>query len=164
GAIKYPVLELDVIPDDKLRKVVDKFRPLVEKRGIVFVSFNNEVLRVPQACALAQIDWDSANEKAGLKSGGLKNPREKRGGCRLAVGARDHQIVPSTEERLFQGFGKGKIVKLAVEHGFDGGISAHHGIADDDYISRRRDILWVEALRNRNALVLQEGRHRGIDV
>ena len=58
-------------------------------------------------------------------------------------------------EELFEGLRKRKIVKLAVQHGFHGGISAHHGIADDNEIRRgislgRKPLVTVMPLPDKN--------------
>ena len=147
-AIDIRMIELDVVHDDEFGKVVDKFRPLVEKGGVVFVTLNNEMFRVSEARALAEVFGDASDQIAGLKPGALKDPGQKRRGGGFAVGAGDDQIVPSAQEELLEGLGKRKIVQLAVEHGFHRGISARHGVADDDEV-RRGYVVRAEALGNR---------------
>ena len=51
------VVKLDVVDDDGLRKVMKEFGALVEKGGVVFVSFENEILRIAKGCALAPDLW-----------------------------------------------------------------------------------------------------------
>ena len=109
------------------------------------------MLRVSQARTLAKVSRDASDKVAGFKPGAFKDPSEERGGCRLAVSARDHQIMAAAQEELFEGLRKRKIVKLAVQHGFYRGISAHHGIADDNEV-RPRYIARSKTLGDRDAL------------
>ena len=40
------VIELDVVHDHELREVMNELRALVEKRAVVFVAFDDEILRI----------------------------------------------------------------------------------------------------------------------
>ena len=45
-AVDVGVVELDVVHDHEFGEVVDEFRAFVEEGGVVFVAFDNEILRV----------------------------------------------------------------------------------------------------------------------
>ena len=49
------VVELDVVDHEQLGQVMDELRALVEKRGVVFVALDHEMLRVVEERALAKI-------------------------------------------------------------------------------------------------------------
>ena len=78
------------------------------------------------------------------------------------MGAGDHEVVSSAEEKLFQDFREREVEKLAVEHGFHSGISARHGVADDNDI-RGGDILGTEPFDDGHAFGGEERGHRRID-
>ena len=55
------VVKLDIIDDDGLGKVMKEFGPFVEKGRVVFVSFENEIVRIAKGRALRQVSGDPAD-------------------------------------------------------------------------------------------------------
>ena len=157
------MVELHVVHDHQLGEVMNELRTFVEEGRVVFIAFDNEMLRVAQAGALAEIRGNAADQVSGGFSSGFKYPSQQRRGGGFAMRAGDDEIMASTEEKLLQRFGKGKIKELAVENRFHGGVAARHGIADDDEV-RGGDILRTEPRCDFHALGFQECGHRGVDV
>ena len=162
-AVDVCMVELDVVHDDEFRQVVDEFRTLVEEGCVVFVAFDDEILRVPQTGSLSEIRRDATNEVAGFESSGFKNPRQNRGGRRFAMGAGHNQIVPPAENEMPQRLGHREVEQLAVQNGLHSGIAARHGVPDHDQI-RRWDVIRLEAFCDGDALGFQKSGHRRIDI
>ena len=99
-AVDVSMVELDVINNDELGQVVDKFRALVEEGGVVFVAFNDEILRVPQTGALSKVRWNASNQVSWGETGRFKYPGQNRGRRGFAVCAGDNQIVSATENEV----------------------------------------------------------------
>ena len=57
------VIELNVREDQRVRKVVQKLRALVEEGGVVFVAFNDEGARGTQLKAGAEVLRNAADEE-----------------------------------------------------------------------------------------------------
>ena len=68
-----------------------ELRPLVEKRRVVFVSFDDKPFAVGEARALAQIVRDAADEIARIQAVVLENPGQQRCRRRFSVRARHDQ-------------------------------------------------------------------------
>ena len=94
------MVELDVVNNDELRQVVDKFRALVEEGGVVFVAFNDEILRVPQTGSLSKVRWNASNQVSRGETGRFKDPRQNRGRRGFAVCAGNNQIVSATKNEV----------------------------------------------------------------
>ena len=158
------VVELDIVHDEQLGQVVDEFAALVKKGGVVFVTFEDEILRIPEAAALAEIAGYAADEPRWREAGRFENPGEQRCGRCFAVRAGDDQVVASAQEEKFQRFGQRVIEQLAVEDGLHLGIAAGHGIADDHKVGVGRDVLRTEPFADGDALAFEESGHRRIDI
>jgi hypothetical protein len=76
------MVELDVVYDDQFGKVMNKFRPLVEERGVVFVPLENEMLGVSKGGPLAEVFRNAPDKITGLEPA-LEDPREERRGVAL---------------------------------------------------------------------------------
>ena len=88
--INIRVIEFERSENQFVRMVVQKFRPVIEECGIVFVAFDDEFFAAAEpVAAIAKIRGHAANQKIGTPPGDLKNPGEHRGGGGFAVGARD---------------------------------------------------------------------------
>ena len=141
----------------QLRQVVDELRALVEKRGVVFVALDDEILRVVEARALPEIRRHAADHVARLAI----RPRsriqvEQRGRGRFPVRAGDDEIVPAAQEKLLQHLRQREVVELAVEHRFDFRIAALDRVADHDDLGVGRNIFRAITLGQRDALGLEE--------
>ena len=89
------VIEFNVGEDDCVRKVMEKFWPLVKEGGVVLVAFHDESAGGPQLKAGAEIFSDTADEEGWLKRGivtcgHLEDPGQHAGGGGFAVSAGDH--------------------------------------------------------------------------
>src|ERR1700709_597161 len=92
------VIELDIIHDYQLRQVMNELRPLVEKRGVVFVAFDHKKLRIVEERALSEIFRKAADHVTRIESGNLHDPGQQRGRGRFSVRAGDYKIVATTEK------------------------------------------------------------------
>src|SRR5438034_6073150 len=97
---------------------MNEFGPLVEKRGVVLVAFDDKIFRSVQARAFAEIFRNATDQVTGLASGLVHDPREQRRRRRLSVRTGDDEIVTSAQEMILQNFWKGYVKQLAVQHGF----------------------------------------------
>ena len=113
------VIELDIVHDDQLGQVVNELRALVEKRRVVFVALDDEMLRVPQTRALAEVGRNSADQISRRQARTLKDPRQQRRRGGFSMRAGHDQIVPAAQKKLLQRFWKRKIIQLAVEDVLD---------------------------------------------
>src|SRR5213592_2706594 len=110
------MVELDIVYDHHFRKIMNEFGALIEKRGVVLVTFNNEVLGIVQARALTEIFRQSANEITGLASGFLHNPgKQRRSGC-FAVRSRDYEVVTAPQKIIFQNFRQGEVKQFSIQY------------------------------------------------
>src|SRR5580704_6170226 len=100
--IDVSMVKLDVIDDYGLRKVMKEFSALVEKRGIVLVSFNNEIARITKSCALAQISGDSTNQETRVAARFAEEPSHECGRRRFPVRPRNNNIAFALEKKILQ--------------------------------------------------------------
>src|SRR3984957_20624110 len=110
------VIEFEVVDDDYFRKVMDKFAPLVEKGGVVFVPLDDEPWTFREARAFAEIIGNAADEKARLQPVMLEHPRQQRGGGGLAVRTTDHERTFAANEEFLQQFRQRAITHFLVQH------------------------------------------------
>src|SRR5678815_3809510 len=73
------------------RRVMHEFRALVEERGVVFIGFDDEERRFPDARGNPEILRHAADQEAGLESRVLEYPGDHRSRRRFAVRAGDRQ-------------------------------------------------------------------------
>ena len=141
------VVELDVGEDERVGKVVQELRTLVEEGGVVFVAFDDEGARGAQLKAGAEVFCNAADEERRLKRrcfarGRLVDPRQHAGGGGFAVRSGDDERLAAGEKLFAQQRGHGGEGNALVEHALDFRIAARERIADDDEIRlRARDSL-----------------------
>ena len=97
---------------------MNELRALIEKGGVVFVSFDDEILRIVEARALPEIFRDAADHVTRIEFAPGHDPGEQRGRGRLSVRAGDDEIVPAAQEKLLQHFRERGVVKLPVQDRF----------------------------------------------
>ena len=87
-------------------------------------------------------------------------------GCRsrLAVCAADHQGEPTRQEEVAQELGQMGVGKCRVQGGLELDVAARHGIADDDKIRRRQEMVRIEAGKQVDALIPEEVAHGRIHM
>lgn len=71
------VIELEVVDDGDFGEVVDELGALVEKGGVVLIAFDDEPGGISEACALAEIAGDAADEERGVEAGVFEDPGEE---------------------------------------------------------------------------------------
>jgi len=160
------VVELQIVEHRDVRRVVDEFAALVEKRAVVLVALDHErIVEHAEVVAHRRIDGHAADQKTGIAPRGAQQVRGERGRGRLSVRAADDDIAPQLEHRLVQeGRQRGKRQAARVEQPLDLGIAAAHGVADHDQIGceffePRR----IVALVQRDAGLGEHRAHRRID-
>ncbi len=119
------VVEFRIVQHGGTRTVMHEFGAFVEKRGVVFVGFDNEkrrlavrvlARRLRQAGGNAEIFQYAANKEARCESGIFQNPREHRRGGRFAVRPR-HAEYPMMVQHVFrQPLRTGNIRQPAVQN------------------------------------------------
>jgi hypothetical protein len=158
------VVKLDIVDDHGFGKVMEKFGPFIKKGRVVFVSFEDEIVRTAEGRALRQVSSDATDQKARVAGRFAKNPGDQRGGCGFSMRSRDHDIGFALQKEILERLRKRSIRKLSIQNRFKLRISATKSVPDDDQIHLWRDIFWSESARNFYSLRLEERGHWGIDV
>ena len=158
------MIKLDVVDHHAFRQVVEEFRALVEEGRVVFVALEDGEFRFSEARAAAEVFRQAADHESGIFSGIFKQPGKHRRCGGLAVGAGNDEVSFAAKKVLLHHFGQGMVEQFAVEGGLGFGVSARNCVADDHHIGIGRDVLFVIAFGDRNALVAQEIRHRRVDI
>src|ERR1700686_1820268 len=96
------VVKLDIIDDNGLGKIMEKFGPFVEKGCVLFVSFEDEIVRIAKGRALPQVSCDAADKKTGVARSFAKDPGDQRGRCRLSMRSSDHDIGFALEKEILK--------------------------------------------------------------
>ena len=135
------VVELDVGEDERVGKVVEELRTLVEEGGVVLVAFDDEGARGAQLEAGAEVFCDAADEERRLERGilargDLVNPRQHAGGGGFAVGSGDDERLAADEKLFAQQRGHRGEGNALVEDALDFRVAARERVADDDEIGR----------------------------
>src|SRR4051812_7447545 len=68
------VIELEIVDDRDFGQVMNELAALVEKRGVIFVAFDDEPFAVGEARALAEIVRNAPDEIARIQTVVFKNP------------------------------------------------------------------------------------------
>ncbi len=118
--------------------VVNELRALVEERGVVFVCLDDEEWVAAQARTRAEVRRHTTNEKTGIETGGLQQPRKDGGRCRLAMRAGHAQHPAIAQHLRCEPFRPGNIGNAAFEQCLDDRLPAHHHVAHHDDIGRGR--------------------------
>ena len=92
------------------------------------------------------------------------DPGQYRRGGSLPVGAGHDQIMTAAQKIIFQDFRQREIKKLAVQDGFDLGITALDGIADDYHVGIAGNVFSAIAGMQFNTTLFQKSGHRRINV
>src|SRR5256885_9612091 len=96
------VVKLQIVDNRDLRQVMNELAPLVEKRGVVFVPFDDDPFAVGKPRALAEIIWNSADEVARSQPVVLQDPGEQRRRSGLAVRAGYDDGTFAADEQFLQ--------------------------------------------------------------
>jgi hypothetical protein len=68
------VVELNVIDNHCFREVMEKLRAFIEERGVVFITFNHEILGICERCPLSKVIRYTADQKTRVKARLAKEP------------------------------------------------------------------------------------------
>ena len=159
------VIEFDVVDDQSVGPVVQKFRTLVEECRVVLVAFYDELGALSQLEILVEIEGNAANDHARIASRGLEHPGHERSGGRFPVRAGDDNRVFPFDEELVNRLGHRCVRQVHLQRRFSFRIRARSGIADDHQIGPKRlQMLARIPFENRDAETLEVCRHRRIDV
>ncbi len=158
------VVELDIVQDRRSRSVVHHLRPLVEKRRVVLVSLDDEVLSRPQPCRHSKVRGYAANEESGRKPGVFQDPCKHRRSGRLPVRAR-HRGDPSARQGMVREPLRARDVSVStVQDGLNQWIASTHNVADYPEIRLQSKLIGAVSLDEFNTLTCQLRAHRWIDV
>src|SRR5262249_10073946 len=135
--VNVRVIELDVVDDGDVRKVLEKLGRLVEKGAVVLVALDDEVRPRPQAVAGprgGEVPSNAAYEHARVSPGVGQHPADQRGGRRLAVGAGDDNGASTPEKCVAKGLGKRAVAYLPVENLLELDVAPGNGVSNNDKI------------------------------
>ena len=158
------VIELEVIQNRSFWVVMNKLGTLVEKSGVVFVSFDHKKPGIGQTGGSSEILRHATDKKARVLAGCLQDPRQHGGGGRFAVGAGDCEHPLSLQYVFCQPLRAGGIRLPTVEDFFDQGGAAGDDVADHPQVGLQADLLGAVTFDQRNALRLELAAHRRIDI
>ena len=71
------MIKLDIVDYDRFGQVMQKFRPLIKKSGIVLISFNDEVIGIAKSRPFRQILGNPTDQKTGIAISTFEYPREQ---------------------------------------------------------------------------------------
>ena len=161
-AINIRMVEFNRGENHGIRKVMKKFRSLVEERRVILIAFDDEFLAIGDGKAGAEIFRNPSHQKRRIASRKLKDPRHH-AGCRgLSVGSGNHQRVVSANEFLMHHLRHRDHREALIEQVLKLRIAPRDGIADHHQIGRRNKILLAEGLQDRDAERIKKGGHRRI--
>ena len=163
-AIDVGVVELDRGQDRALRPVVEKLRPLVEKRGVVLVALDHEIAARAEPVVGAEVLGHPADQHRGIAPGGVEHVRHDRGRGRLAMRPGDHQDPLLAEEKMPQRLGHREIRQSALEQRLRLGIGARDDVADHDQVGRGREVLRAEAFLHLDAHPREQRSRRLVEL
>jgi len=140
--VDVSVVEFNIIENDEFGKVVDELASFIGEGGVVLVSFENPEGAGAVMASAGEVEGNSADEPAGMEACLFKKESEHGGGGGLAVGAGDDEIASFIEEPTAEEFGEGDKRNAVGEDGFEFGVPAGEGVADDGEVGFRGEILF----------------------
>jgi hypothetical protein len=117
------------------------------------------VLAVAEMETGIEIFGDATDEKRRIEAGRVKDPREHGSGGRFAVGPGDNKNFFAAEEFVMEQLRQRAEWQAVIQNVFEFDVAARDGVADDDKIGSRIEILRVEGLGDRNVELAEEIRH-----
>ena len=158
------VIEFQVVENQGIGSVMNKFGALVEEGAIVLVCLDHEKVTAAQPGGHREILGHTAHQVSGIKAGLIENPQQhgRCGGFAMGTGYGHHPAV--SQHLPGQPFGARHIINAPVEHCFHFWIAPGHGVPDQHQIRFRLQILGTVTLRQCNALGLELSAHGGINT
>ena len=129
---------------------MEKLWSLIEKRGVVFVSFKDEVLALAQVKTGTKIFRDASDEERRIKSGEVENPGEHGGGCRFAMRSSYYKNFLAAKEFVVKQLRQRAKRDALVENILEFAVAARDGVANHHQFGFWLKILCVEGLRYGN--------------
>jgi len=161
--VDVSVVEFNIIENDEFGKVVEELASFIGEGGVVLVTFQNPEGAGAVVASAGEVEGNSADEPAGMEACLFKKESEHGGGGGLAVGAGDDEIARLVEEPTAEEFGEGDKGNAVGEDGFEFGVSAGEGVADDGEVGFRGEILFVVAFVEDDTPIAKEIGHGRID-
>ena len=161
------MVELDVVDDGDIGKVLQELCGLVEERAVVFVALDHKRTTRPDPIAravLAEVARHPANEHARIEVAAGVHPAGQRGRRRLAVRAGDHNRLRTPEELLPNELGKRAVPNFSIQHFLELGVSARDGVAHDHRSEVGGDVIGTITGKYGNAFRRQKVAHRRVDI
>ncbi len=150
------MVELDGGEDDRVGKVMQELRSLVEESGVVLVAFKNEVFSLTEMKAGAKVFGDSSDQKRWLHACSMEDPCQHGGGGGLAVRAGDDQHFPAAQEFVMQQLRERRKWDALVKDAFEFNVAARNCVAHDHQVGDRIEIARVKRLSNGDAQFFQK--------
>ena len=126
------MIKFEIINDQRIAKVMYKFRAFVKKRTVIFIRLNHKVLTVAKPCRYSKVLRYSPNQEAWFMTRNIENFCQHAAGAGFTMSARNRQNIFVAQNRLTQPLRPRDIRKLMIEHVLNTGIAAGHGIANDN--------------------------------
>ena len=143
---------------------MDELGALVEEGGVVLVGLDHEEGRLAEARRHAEVLGHPPHQETRLEAGIFEDPRQQRGGGGLAVGARHGQHPAPLQHVLGQPLGARYVGQPLVEDGLEERIAAGDRVAHHEDVRLEAELLDAIAFDEADALLLELGAHRRIDV
>ena len=145
-AVDIGVVEFDIVDDEDFGQIVEEFGPLGEEGAVVFVAFNDKMLALAEAVGAIRALRQARDEEGGIEATGTEEVGGQRGSRGFAVRAGDDDRALAADKEIAQHFRQREIGDFGGECGFDLGITARNGVADDDHIGRGLEVFSCVAL------------------
>ncbi|MNN19192.1 hypothetical protein D3C81_1324250 [compost metagenome] len=158
------VVVFKVVEDRRARAVVDELAALVEEGAVVLVGLDHEKRRAAEARGHREVLRHAADQKARAHPGVFQHPGQHAAGGGLAVGAGHRQHPAALQHVVGQPLRAADVGQAGVEYMLHRRVAARQGVADHHQVRRRLQLRRVVALGQLDALGLQLGAHRRIDV
>src|SRR5207302_4758481 len=137
--------------NQRIRKVVQKLRTLIEECGVILVAFQNKVLAIAEPKTAAEIFRDAADQKRRLKTSGFEDPSQHRSRGRLAMRSSHDKNLFADQELIVQNLRQRAEWNPLIEHALQFDIAARKRVAHDHQIGTRIEVPFSERLRDRNS-------------
>src|ERR1700733_3614456 len=146
---------------------MEELRPFIEKSSIVLVAFEQEWPSWAHRKAGAEIFRHAPDKERGRKRGALLrrdliDPREHAGRRCLAMGTSYNQRLASRQELIMQDRSHRTEGNTRIKNIFKLNIPARNGVANDNEIRTRREIVFRIWLVDRNLQTGQQITHRRV--
>ena len=143
---------------------VDELGALVEKGGVVLISFQGHIAAPAHPVIGLEIFGDAPHHEAGVQPQGEEEPTDEGRGGGLAVGAGHHQALAVPHQEAVQGLGQGEPGEVFLQHRLGLGVVPADDVAHHHQVGDRRQVFRAVAVLDGDSQALQQGAHGRIDV